>query len=435
MVKDPFSSSNTATRHLLEQEQLAKTYGVGNYASEIARVAAGVSALPGDYGSTIAAHAAGLGTLSQSLRDTALGLTYSDKAIMAEIAASSRSMLDRVAALTLPAYSPGLNLTYEPLRIAQTVAGIGVDDTTFRSIAVLGDRFRRPELDEISRIGGNLQAYINDTYGLNNSSLLESLTAIKQPWLDIHDTAASIMGFAKLQGIGHLVVSVPSFDIGVATTLRSDFGDWRDPITWPTNLGTDVGVRAALYLDRGFNSALTEFPVEAFGEGLEASGLHDNTPVLVAAYGDPVPLSNDPEQESSFARNNLVHDWLQRFETQIRKFIDDSMTAIFGKDWPRHKLPNGLYDKWLDKQRKDISGRAWPLIHYADFTDYELVICREDNWKSVFRGHFPRPELVRESLQRLYPSRLATMHARMLMPEDELFVFAEITRLIKQFKV
>lgn len=287
----------------------------------------------------------------------------------------------------------------------------------------------------MSRIGRDLQGYISNTYGLNNSSLLESLTAIKQPWLDIHDTAASIMGFAKLQGIGHLIASVPTFDIAAASILRSDFGDWRDPITWPSDLGTNVGTRAALYLERGFNPALTEFPVEAFDEGLEASGLQDDRPFLVAAYGDPVPLSDDPDQESSFARNNLVHDWLQRFESQIRKFIDDAMTATYGGEWPRHKLPNGLYDKWLDKQRKDTSGHAWPLIHYADFTDYELVICREDNWRVVFRGHFARPELVRESLQRLYPTRLATMHARMLMPEDELFVFAEITRLVKRFKV
>jgi hypothetical protein len=194
-------------------------------------------------------------------------------------------------------------------------------------------------------------------------------------------------------------------------------------------------VRAGFYVDRGFNALLTEFPDAAFEEGLESSGLQDDIPVLVAAYGEPVPRAENNEEEESFARNNAVHDWLQRFETQTRQFIDMAMTAAFGSDWPRHRLPNGLYEEWISKKAKDTSGVSWPLISYADFTDYERIICKQDNWKAIFARHFKRPELVRESLQRIYPSRLATMHARPLMPEDELFVFVEIKRLVRLFLV
>src|ERR1700730_6159461 len=95
------------------------------------------------------------------------------------------------------------------------------------------------------------------------------------------------------------------------------------------------------------------------------------------------PRSDDEEEEESFYRNNVVHDWLQRFESQIRRFIDMSLTAQYGSDWPRHQLPNGLYDKWVEKQAKDKSGRVWPLVCCADFTEYESVICRKDNWNTV----------------------------------------------------
>ena len=95
----------------------------------------------------------------------------------------------------------------------------------------------------------------------------------------------------------------------------------------------------------------------------------------------------------------------------MRRFIDQQMTAAFGLDWPKSRLPNGLYDQWQEKKRKALqsSGREWPLITYADFTDYILVICKRDNW-AVFAPFFGRQEDVREAFQRL-PSDPARYHA------------------------
>jgi hypothetical protein len=242
---------------------------------------------------------------------------------------------------------------------------------------------------------------------------------------------SGLTGFARLQGIGHLLATKPPFGLDAVSALRTDLGDWRDRIRWPITAATDVSVRTALYAERGYNPALTEFPSETFEEGI--AGLRSGLPALVAAYGDPVPRSDDGEEEESFFRNNVVYDWLQRFESQIRRFIDMLMTEHYGSDWPRHQLPGGLYDSWLEKQTRDQSGRNWPLVYYADFTDYERVICKKDNWRTIFVKYFSRPEHVRESLQRLYLPRIATMHARPLMPEDELFVFVEVRRLIKLF--
>jgi hypothetical protein len=71
------------------------------------------------------------------------------------------------------------------------------------------------------------------------------------------------------------------------------------------------------------------------------------------------------------------------------------------------------------------------LIAYADFTDYEKIISRKDNWREVFVGFFNRPENARESLQRLYPVRHCTMHARAVTQEDELLMSVEIHRIVK----
>ena len=85
---------------------------------------------------------------------------------------------------------------------------------------------------------------------------------------------------------------------------------------------------------------------------------------------------------------------LLNLETELRAFIDNMMTQVFGADWPKHRLPNGLYDKWQEKKQKaeQAGGEIWSVIAYADFTDYELVICRSDNWREIFKNFFHRPE-------------------------------------------
>lgn len=89
--------------------------------------------------------------------------------------------------------------------------------------------------------------------------------------------------------------------------------------------------------------------------------------------------------------------------------------------------------EWVEKRRKaEGAGEpVRPLIAYADFTDYERILLRADNWKAVFEAVFHRKEAVRESLQRLYPIRLCTMHARLITQDDELLLYVEAKRLLK----
>jgi hypothetical protein len=113
------------------------------------------------------------------------------------------------------------------------------------------------------------------------------------------------------------------------------------------------------------------------------------------------------------------------------------MKAAFGEHWIKHRVPGEMRKSWQDKRQKaqDNGGKNWSLIAYADFTDYETIITRNDNWSAVFKSVFDRPELVRESFQRLYPIRLCTMHARIITQDDELYLHVETMRLLKAIGV
>jgi hypothetical protein len=253
------------------------------------------------------------------------------------------------------------------------------------------------------------------------------------PWLDAQKAMHSMAGFAELQGIGRALVSMPSFGDSLTSALRIDLGDWRDPIAWRPEIFTDLAARSDFYVSLGFDRALTDFPAPAFAQSLDIAGLRRDPLPLIDRYAGPVPQAKDDDKENGLTRTNMAYDRLLRLETQLRKFIDEQMTRVFGTDWPKHRLPNGLYDAWQEKKQKakEAGGEEWPLVAYADFTDYERVICKRDNWREIFAAFFGRSESVRESFQRLYPIRLDTMHARPITQDDELLLYVETRRLVK----
>src|SRR5205809_3457952 len=198
---------------------------------------------------------------------------------------------------------------------------------------------------------------------------------------------------------------MPGFDDTVAVALRTELGDWRDPISWAANVSADFSARSAFYVGQGLNPLLTKLPAAVFKEAVEVAELDEEFD-LVEAYGTPTPPSSNEEEEAGFKRTNRAHDWLMRLETQLRRFIEAKMIESFGPDWIRHRLPKPIRDLWISKRddAKRFSNIDRPLIAFADFTDYVPLICKKDNWPA-FKPYFQRRENVTESLQRLYPLR------------------------------
>ena len=308
--------------------------------------------------------------------------------------------------------------------------------TVGRMVEQYQAQYRLPASAELKAISEQAAQFAPSTLFNRNSVLMataEAMQLMKSPWLREHEAMlSSVRGFAQLQNIGHALKQMPAFGDDLTSALRADLGDWRDTITWPDPIFSDMAARSTYYVERGFNPDLTNFPADAFRESVDIAELGSKPASLVDVYGDPVPASNDPAEEEGLHRTNEAHDWLQRFEVRLRRFINDGMTAKFGSDWPRHRLPNGFYDRWQEKKQAALRAgeRDRPLLDYADFTDYAPIMCRTDNWKQVFAAVYGRQESVRESLQRLYPLRICTMHARPITQDDQLFLYVEVKRLI-----
>lgn len=297
-------------------------------------------------------------------------------------------------------------------------------------------QYRYLELQEASQL---LAAYdprpvtkwleMSTGLGLDLEAALES---IRTPFLDVDATLASVSVAAELQSIGQAIRATTAFELEFVRSLRTGLGDWRDPIPWSSVSLENESDRLDLYVTRGLNLELTNLPAAAFQDILGRSGLLQALPAADAQYGEETFIVQyddgiDPQ------RNAQAYEQLLRFERHLRAFLDRVMRAAFGEDWPRRRVPKDVLESWVVKREKAVKAgeNPRPLIAYADFSDYEKIISRKDNWREVFAVVFIRPESIRESLQRLYPVRHCTMHARPVTQEDELLMQVEIHRVVK----
>ena len=289
-------------------------------------------------------------------------------------------------------------------------------------------------LPQISNVASLLDQFWNELesvrrYSQQEPALQRLMESMRTPWLDIADQIGSINGFAGLHGIGSLLRTSPAFDSKLADILRLDLGDWREEIIWPASIDTDPVARTSLYINQGFNPDLTTFPQTAFEQIVTEACLKEPDVPRAIEY-DLDEESDETDREATFQRTNNAHDSLQRFESQLRKFICEQMEKKFGSRWIRQRIPEDMRSRWLEKQSRDADSGRWPLIAYADFTDYVNIIARNDNWGELFEAVFVNKSSVQESFRRLYPIRLATMHARTITQDDELYLFVETKRIL-----
>lgn len=297
--------------------------------------------------------------------------------------------------------------------------------------------FRLPQAFEMAHLLNNYEGGLVAKFAQEHGALIDmqrTLETITTPWLHTIEAERSVSAILELQGIGNALKTINGFDPGFTVALRHDLGDWRDKITFPEAVFIDPIARNDFYLDRGFNSALTDFPEAAFRKSLNIAGLDDASSDL-ELFGAVKLWSDNPEEEAGLQRTNRCHDRLQRFERLLRQFIDKEMTTQYGLNWPKKRLTPKIYEEWESKKEKaEKNGEILDYIEVADFTDYETIICKKDHWREVFQVRFKRQESVRESLQRLQPIRVASMHARIITKEDELYLVAEIVRLQSAMK-
>lgn len=284
--------------------------------------------------------------------------------------------------------------------------------------------FRLPEPIELSALSHIAMTSSLTKMVMGTERRLEvCLASMQSPWLQIEDASASALGLSELVSIGRGIDIYAAYDESFSGALRSELGDWRD-ITMPTPQALINPIsRSEFYVEQGLNTNLTDFTQPAFYDGLRVARLRSER--------DEADDAADGLDEIDRAKE--AFELLLRFEVALRRFIEEVMEKEFGLSWMRQQLPNNMLATWVEKKEKakNAGQSDAPLIDYADFSDYKPIIERRDNWERVFKHFFGRQQDVGESFNRLFPIRIATMHARIITNDDQLYLLIETKRIIK----
>lgn len=282
--------------------------------------------------------------------------------------------------------------------------------------------FRLPlsmELGQLAHQALSGSELARDVLGANDALKL-ALGGIHAPWAHAGEELSSTKALSEIIAMGRGIDIKGSFDKDFSEALRSNLGDWRDVALPSSDSMLHVVERMAFYGDRGLNPGLSDFPQVAFDESLRSADL------LEDGRSESAPDRDDA------ARARDAFERLRIFELAIRRFIDRRMREEFGEKWAQRQIPTEMHENWKRKRTTAADDdNELTLIDYADFSDYKTIIERRDNWEQIFKAVFRRPEDIRESLQRLFPVRIATMHARPITQDDELLLLVETKRVLK----
>lgn len=106
----------------------------------------------------------------------------------------------------------------------------------------------------------------------------------------------------------------------------------------------------------------------------------------------------------------LVH----RYEKLLRVLIAQCMEDAYGEDWAEARLPLCECKKLLGKT---LEGDESVLDH-ADYKHYELIMCHDEHFETVFAVGYTDIDELRRTIARLGQLRARSHHGRTFTAED-----------------
>lgn len=133
---------------------------------------------------------------------------------------------------------------------------------------------------------------------------------------------------------------------------------------------------------------------------------------LDTVYNSEIPkISNIPKRAGYLI--------LQKLEISLRKCIQKKLSD-YSTNWWKERIPRDVRANAARRKMKNEAQWPWykkselSLIHYVDFTDYQKIITKRDNWRAKFKTIFKDKVILTAKLRELEPIRNAIAHNRML---------------------
>jgi hypothetical protein len=110
---------------------------------------------------------------------------------------------------------------------------------------------------------------------------------------------------------------------------------------------------------------------------------------------------------------------IMSLEDALRKCVSIELSRLT-QNWWKERLPPDVNPNVRDRMAKEMVKEPWKReadlkpIDFLDFTEYEKIILRSDNWKEAFQPIFRNKDQLAMRLQELSALRNSIMHDRSL---------------------
>ena len=256
-----------------------------------------------------------------------ISLAATAEKYLADIRASDLALQDRMAKQLLDMRHPAFDLVkYEVPKLAALDFKLA-DYSAAGAIAKFLESQTRNQL-RLSRIAADLTA----------------------PWARIADPLLSAKALVEVHSLGEALRNGHAFEEAFSTALRADLGDWRDPVVFDPDALLGSARRTALYVERGFEQSLTDFPEPVYAETLEVTGIAPNYLLISLEELVPPPASPDdaaryqralrPSRPSSRARRTLSGPG-----TSTRRRTPPRLRAGHERHWRDHPDRYGRFHR------------------------------------------------------------------------------------------
>lgn len=93
---------------------------------------------------------------------------------------------------------------------------------------------------------------------------------------------------------------------------------------------------------------------------------------------------------------DVIKREIDNVELAIREFIEEKLREKYGDKWWKQGVPSDVRKNCTNSRDEKLKRLPWikelpkeySLLKFADFTDYEKIITRKDNWQDLFKDVF-----------------------------------------------
>jgi len=136
--------------------------------------------------------------------------------------------------------------------------------------------------------------------------------------------------------------------------------------------------------------------------------------------------SKESSREAMSLRRLKIFRCIDFLETYLREEIQRELKKHYGEEWWERGVPQVVKDACMKLAQLEDSNE--PLINFAGFREYRIIITQEDNWEKIFSSRFSGKRIrdIKVYLDELRKLRNRAYHNRPISDDHvqkaELFV-------------